>query len=112
MFQTIKKLQFHSFKKIHISVQKWRKLCFYKKPQPNWELEIIRNWVLIRAKFLLWNERKKDSAHDAYRLATENLNINLEIKYMFRFDEVDVTLLNDVQKSLKSASSLRMPDAL
>ena len=53
MFETLKKLQFNSFKKIHISVQKWRKLCFCKKPQRNWELEIIRNWVIIRAKFLL-----------------------------------------------------------
>ena len=82
MFQTLKKLQFNSFKKIHISVQKWRKLCFYKKPQRNWELEIIRNWVLIRAKFLLWNVYKKDSAYAAYSLATENLNMNLEIKYI------------------------------
>ena len=55
---------------------------------------------------------KKDSAYAAYRLATENLNMNMEIKYIFRFDEVAVTLLNDVQKSLKSASSLGMPDAL
>ena len=49
---------------------------------------------------------KKDFAYAVYRLATKNLNMNLEIKYMLRFDEVAVTLLNDVQKSLKRTSSL------